>query len=453
MNLRTRFAVITAGLVFVLSVSLGLGAFTIASSQMQNQIDQSLQIRAVRLIQIIANPDSDVGNMFDRDSNIGDTFDRQLRDEITSTELDAITQINVPGLRAFGRRGNPLLPTNPGDERLIKKGSGANYSSFNNDGVHYRVLTVAIPNGTLVKVAKDTKIIDDTRQGMRLWFPVLALCAVLVAGLIGSLFARRVSRPIEQLAETAERIAVTQDLTQEIQVVGNDEVAQLSSSFNTMLQELRKSVEKQRQLVQDASHELRTPLTSLRANTELLERGTITEEVRSSILSDMRAEVDELVALSVELSALASQQRDEEKMEDVNLADIASDVAARAGRRTSASVTVYSTDGTHVKARPHQTERAISNLVDNALKFSNNTSDIEIHVGALRVEVRDHGPGIAEIDKPHIFDRFYRATSSRSMPGSGLGLAIVGQFAADHNATAYVLDNVGGGAIVGIQFR
>jgi two-component system sensor histidine kinase MprB len=68
------------------------------------------------------------------------------------------------------------------------------------------------------------------------------------------------------------------------------------------------------------------------------------------------------------------------------------------------------------------------------------------------VEVRDHGPGISDTDKPHVFDRFYRATATRSMPGSGLGLAIVGQFATDHGAQAYVLDNAGGGAIVGLQF-
>ena len=77
---------------------------------------------------------------------------------------------------------------------------------------------------------------------------------------------------------------------------------------------------------------------------------------------------------------------------------------------------------------------------------------MEIHVGSLRVEVRDHGPGISDADKPLIFDRFYRATATRSMPGSGLGLAIVSQCAHDHGASAYVLDNVGGGAIVGLQF-
>jgi len=443
MSLRTRFAVITAGMVFVLATSLSIGAFTIASAQMQKPIDRSLRQRAVRLVQLVDRPNFDVGSM----------FHLQLRDEILSTELDAITQINMPGMRPMGRMGNSLLPTNPEDEKLMSSGHGIAFSGLTLDGVHYRVLTVAMPNGTLIKVAKDTKIIDDSRNGMRTWFPIMAMFAVIVAAIVGWLFARRVSKPIEQLAITAEHIAVTQDLSQEIQINGKDEVAQLATSFNTMLQALRKSVDKQRQLVQDASHELRTPLTSLRANTELLERAVLTDEDRTAILADMRTEVDELVALSLELSALASQQRNEENLSTVDLYEVAFGVAARAGRRSSIVINVFATDGTEVLARPQQLERAISNLVDNALKFANNDSPIEIHVGALRIEVRDHGPGIADSDKPQIFDRFYRATATRSMPGSGLGLAIVNQFAQDHDATAYVLDNVGGGAIVGIQFR
>jgi two-component system sensor histidine kinase MprB len=209
---------------------------------------------------------------------------------------------------------------------------------------------------------------------------------------------------------------------------------------------------RQRQLVQDASHELRTPLTSLRANSELLERASVSDADRAAILADMRAEIDELTALSTELSALAIDQKAAESPIDIDLGVVADEIATRAARRGGTAVSVHVTDDVMVQARPHQLERAISNLVDNAIKFSGGTSEVEIHVGSKRVEVRDHGPGINDEDKPHVFDRFYRATATRSMPGSGLGLSIVSQFAEDHNASAYVLDNVGGGAIVGIQF-
>jgi two-component system sensor histidine kinase MprB len=253
------------------------------------------------------------------------------------------------------------------------------------------------------------------------------------------------------LAATAESIAVTQNLEETIEVKGNDEVSQLARSFNTMLAALRDSSDRQRRLIQDASHELRTPLTSLRANAELLERATLPDADRQAILADIKAEVDELTDLSTELNALATDQRSAEAPSQVDLADLAHEIATRASRRTTSPVTVHITEHHIVSARVQQLERALSNLVDNAIKFSNGSSEIEIHVGAQRVEVRDHGPGISDEDKTKVFDRFYRATATRSMPGSGLGLAIVAQFAEDNNAHTYVLDNAGGGTIVGLR--
>jgi two-component system sensor histidine kinase MprB len=178
----------------------------------------------------------------------------------------------------------------------------------------------------------------------------------------------------------------------------------------------------------------------------------LSHEDRAAILKDMKAEVDELTALSQELSALATDQRTTESTQHIDLVDVVTEIADRAMRRTQIPITIHVTTDTHVMARSSQLDRAISNLMDNAVKFNTGNAPIEVHVGARRVEVRDHGPGIADSDKPHIFERFYRATSTRSMPGSGLGLAIVAQFAQDHGATAYVLDNIGGGSIVGIQF-
>jgi two-component system sensor histidine kinase MprB len=371
---------------------------------------------------------------------------------IMQTEVDAITQVVLPNGQILGRREYPQLPIESADKALSFGGDRVNESSTVIEGHTFRTMTVLANDGSLIQVAKDTQILIDARNGMRKWFPLFAALAVMVSAVIGWLFAGRVSKPIEDLALAANDIAQTQDLERRIKVSGSDEVARLSTSFNTMLTALNKSMNRQRQLVQDASHELRTPLTSLRANSELLERASVSDADRAAILADMRAEIDELTALSTELSALAIDQKAAESPIDTDLAVIADEIATRAARRGGTAVSVHVTDDVIVQARPHQLERAISNLVDNAIKFSGGTSEVEIHVGAKRVEVRDHGPGISDEDKPHVFDRFYRATATRSMPGSGLGLSIVSQFAEDHNASAYVLDNVGGGVIVGIQF-
>lgn len=443
MNLRTRFALITGGIVLVLATVMSFGAYSIASNQLETQVQSSLENRAARILSIAS-----------RDGfRWIDAFGRgPVNRAILETEIDAITQVVLPDGRVYGRNENPLLPITDKERGLLQSTRRTLISTTQVEGNEYRVLTVAAPDGSLIQVAKDTQILVNARTGMRTWLPLYASLAVVIAALIGWWFAGRIARPIQNLAATAESIAETQDLENTISVTSSDEVGKLASSFNTMLEALRGSVSRQRQLVQDASHELRTPLTSLRANTELLERATLSDEDRASILADMRAEVDELAALSAELNALATDQRKAEDITSVDLAEVAHEIVARASRRTSAPITVHVTSDSVVQARPSQLERALSNLVDNAVKFSNGQSEVEIHVGSKRVEVRDHGPGISDEDKPHVFDRFYRAVATRSMPGSGLGLAIVAQFVQDHHANAYVLDNAGGGAIVGIQF-
>lgn len=444
MNLRARYVAITASLVFLVATAMSIGAYRIASSQLENQVKTSLNQRTVSILQAFNRPVDNLNDFFGRGP-----IDRA----ISQGETDSITQIiDADGL-LHKRQDLPDLPYEGAIAWLKNNSNGAYYESISIENHQFRMLSVVAPNGFVVQVAKDTQILVDAQNGMRRYFPLFAALAVLISGAFAWLFASRITRPIEELAATAESIAATQDLNRNIEVTGNDEVAQLARSFNSMLLALRNSSERQRRLVQDASHELRTPLTSLRANAEILERATLTEEDRLSILADMKAEVDELADLSAELSALAIDQRAAEDPISIDLFEVATEIATRASRRTSAPVTVHSSGDTVISARPHQLERAISNLVDNAIKFSEASSSVEIHVGSKRVEVRDHGPGISDADKPLVFDRFYRATATRSMPGSGLGLAIVSQFAEDNDANTYVLDNAGGGTVVGLQFK
>ena len=443
MSLRTRYITVTAGLVFLVALAISVGAYSIATNQLENQVTQSLNNRASQVLKAFDNPRFNFNDVFGRGP-----LDRAL----VEPETDSITQLVSGDGTIIKRADYPTLPVTREDLAMSTGSQRTYYSTISVEGRQFRMLTIAAPRGGLIQVAKGTQILVDAQQGMRMWFPVFATLAVLIAAAAGWLFARRISKPIETLAATAESIAITKNLDSSIDVVGTDEVAKLGRSFNTMLNALRESTDRQRRLVQDASHELRTPLTSLRANAELLERAVLSDEDRAAILKDIKAEVDELAALSQELSALATDQRTTESIQLINLADVVTEVAERAMRRTQVPITIHTTPDTLVSARSSQLERAISNLIDNAVKFNNDNSTIEVHVGARRVEVRDHGPGIPDTDKPHIFERFYRATSTRSMPGSGLGLAIVAQFAEDHSATAYVLDNIGGGAIVGIQF-
>lgn len=444
MNLRTRFAMITGVIVLVVVALVGFGAYAAAANQLYGQVDDSLDTRVNQI--------ADALQRNNRPMVPGFRQRNPLTDELLQTEFDAVTQIIDPTSGIVATAGKVDLPEHERDDAMASSGDGFHRETVSLEGGNYRILTVAMPNGVLIKVGKNVNDIDDAIGGMRAWFIGIAVAGFGLAAIAGWMFASKVSKPIELLASSADDIARTEDLDHNVEVTGASEVTKLASSFNTMLAALRRSVTRQRQLVQDASHELRTPLTSLRANTELLQRPSLSDSERTAILTDMRAEIDELTELSSELSALATDQKAAEQPTTVDLREIADEIATRARRRTTGDITVSSIGETHVTARMHQLERAISNLVDNAIKFSPDGSDVAIIINDGRIVVQDNGPGISAADKPHVFDRFYRATATRSLPGSGLGLAIVAQFADDHGIATIVEDAPHGGAVVGLQF-
>jgi two-component system sensor histidine kinase MprB len=317
------------------------------------------------------------------------------------------------------------------------------------DGEHYRMLTASEPDGGAIQLARSLTETDDVLGSLRDRLLLAALAGAAVAALVAWIVARGVVRPISQLTGAAEHVAATQDLSVPIPVRGDDEVGRLAASFNTMLVALDTSREQQRRLVTDASHELRTPLTAVRTNIDLLLRATdLPAAQRRELLDETHLELLELTALVTELVDLATDAREEEPVVDVELADLAQDVAARYRRRTDRPIQVEVGGGEHtVQGRRAMLDRAVANLVDNAVKFSPAGSAIDIVVDDRSVAVLDRGPGVPEDDRDHVFDRFYRAPATRTMPGSGLGLAIVRQIAEVHGGTASLAARPGGGSV------
>ena len=445
MSLRTRLLLTTSAIVFVIVGALSVGMSTIISRQLIREVDNTLDARIEAIAATL------------RESRVISPFGRRMRnplsDALMPTRFDTVTQVIDPAGTVIIALGEVDLPIT---QRVLdiannSEGGSARFTT-SISGVRYRMLTIPLVNGGALQLAKDISEIEQAQQRIRMRLIATGLIGIFVAAIAGWWVARRTAKPIQQLADAAERIALTQNLDTTLDIHGDREIEQLAESFNTMLGALRLSGEQQKQLVQDASHELRTPLTSLRANTELLERNTLDAQTRDAILRDIRAEVDELTSLSSELSALASDQRLVEEPSAVDLGEVATEVALRASRRTGRAVTVVANDSLVVAVRLGQLERALNNLVDNALKFCPIALPVEIIVNGKRIDVVDHGPGISDIDKPLVFDRFYRAAATRALPGSGLGLAIVKQFANDHDANVSVSDTAGGGATVTIVF-
>jgi two-component system sensor histidine kinase MprB len=263
---------------------------------------------------------------------------------------------------------------------------------------------------------------------------LLGIAGVTIAAVVGWAVARTGQRPVRRITSDVERIARTEDLAP-LPVEGDDEIARLATAFNQMLTSLAASRDRQRRLVADAGHELRTPLTSLRTNIDLLmQAGTgLPEEARAELLGDVRAQLEELTTLVGDLVELARDEPMEHVVGTVELHEVLDNAVARVRRRATGLTIESTVEPWFVEGEAGSLERALTNLLDNAVKWSPPGGTVRVRLAGGVVTVDDEGPGIPEADLPHVFERFYRATEARTMPGSGLGLSIVAQVASRHS--------------------
>lgn len=355
--------------------------------------------------------------------------------------------------------GLPLPITNDA-ARLAAQPAGDQYlDTVVVAGTDYRVLAMSVGGDRgLIQVGRDLTVTEDVLAQLALNTVLVGFGVLAAAAAAGWLIARQITRRLTALTAAAEHIGVTGvteygsgfgELRQ-----GHDEVSRLGNAMQAMLAELTRSRDDQRRLVQDAGHELRTPLTSLRTNISVLKRyDELPPPSRVRLLDDVQSETRELTNLVNELIELATDRRDAETPETFDLTELAAQITHLYHRRSGRDIRIKTVQPVSIRARRHSIERALSNLVDNAVKFDpDGTAPVEIsidrHADHVSVAVSDRGPGIGADDTARIFDRFYRSTTARSQPGSGLGLAIVKDIAAAHGGTVTAADRTGGGAVI-----
>ncbi|MFD4905671.1 sensor histidine kinase [Kitasatospora purpeofusca] len=287
---------------------------------------------------------------------------------------------------------------------------------------------------TLVMVATSTKAVDESLNRLAFVLGGVALGGIVLAAVAGRLVARSALKPVDQLTDAVEHIARTEEVGSTIAVQGDDEIARLSTSFNSMSTALANSRERQTRLIADAGHELRTPLTSLRTNVDLLIRSDDTGRplppaTRTKLLGNMKAQMQELTLLIGDLLQLSrpDSPKPVRTPSVVAVHEIAERAVERAKLRGPGLVFETSTAPWFVHADAAGLERAVINLLDNAVKYSPPGGTIAVRLDGGVLTVRDHGPGIPQDELPYVFDRFWRSPSSRQLPGSGLGLSIVAQ--------------------------
>ncbi len=317
------------------------------------------------------------------------------------------------------------------------------------DGVPTRVATVQAGHSQALVLAQPlTSLHKDLRQLTQL-MAFFGGLGVVAAAAAGWMVARNGLRPVRRLTAAVEQIARTEDLTP-LAVEGDDEIARLAGAFNQMLASLAASRDRQRRLIADASHELRTPLTSLRTNLELLSQadrsGGLPHQARTELLDDVRAQIEELSALVGDLVELNRDEPMSHNVETLDLVDVVEAAISRVRRRAPGVTFDVDLAAWVVRGEPASLERAVTNLLDNAAKWSPEDGTITVTLGEGVLTVDDQGPGISEADLPHVFDRFYRSEESRAMPGSGLGLSIVRQVAERHAGAVRAGRSPAGGA-------
>jgi len=473
MTLRARLALTLALLAGVTAIAVVSVGYRVTSGRLNQAIDSSLSDFSLRLgsepfvaqrICGVFTPPPDIDVPDDNPPTVSAAV--ALVDQRTPPEAGrrgrqgvqvpvglSIQCINSSGTVFFTGAGG-ALPVEDAD-RAVASGNihKVRIHTATVEGTRIQIRTVPVLGLGAVQVARSLFENDAVLGSLLRRYVLIAVGATFLAAVAGLLLARRTARPIVALTNTAERIASTGDLSITLAqgAEGGDETNRLAHAFGTMLEALRRSRDQQARLVQDAGHELRTPLTSLRTNVSLLQRADLPEGKRAQILTSLREELVELTDLTNELVALAANANDTEAFQSLDLAALAARGIERCERRTGRSITAQ-LSASDVDAQPAALARVIDNLLGNATKFTPPNSPVELSVTTDNVSttltVRDHGPGIDPADLAQVFERFYRATSARTLPGSGLGLAIVHDTVMTHGGSVTVANHCEGGAMV-----
>lgn len=356
--------------------------------------------------------------------------------------------IHVPG----GQGPPASIPVSSSDKSIAQRGSGRTLTDRTIKGTHLRVLTLGTGTRGAVLIARPLNEVDHEMSRVLLILAIVGVTGITIAAALGALVARAALAPIARFTRRTETLAGNLDLSQRLPDDGRDELARLASSFNATLDALERSVVAQRNLVADASHELRTPIASLRANIQVLaEAERLPAHDQAGLRADIVSELDELTRLVGDVVELARGAGSNGVLQDVRLDEIVRGAVQRTERRSNLGFQMH-IEPTIIMGEADRVDRAVSNLLDNARKWSPADEPIEVDLSNGLLTVRDHGPGFDEADLPHVFERFYRADRARKLPGSGLGLAIVRQAAEAHHGYVKAENAPGGGARVRVSF-
>jgi two-component system, OmpR family, sensor histidine kinase MprB len=445
MTIRRRLSFAAASAVAIAVALASVGAYVAVRAKLRGEIDSSLRDRA-SAIQQVAQRAQSIGVQMQGPPPVGDAA--------RFGGAEGAVQFVAPSGRPRTGGEDFTLPVDPATVSIAKGSGGAKLADEHVAGHHLRVITAPIAGGGAIQVARPLDEVDNVLHGLVLLLAGITIGGVLLAAVLGGVVSRASLRPVERFTEETESIASAPDLGRRLDDDTDDELGRLARSFNTTLESLERSVAAQRHLVADASHELRTPLASLKTNLEvLLTDRELPAEERRELLQDLVEQADELTLLVGDIVDLARRGEPAEAFDDVPVHELVERAVARAQRHAPDVEYDVELEPLVVHGVPERLDRAVSNLLDNAAKWSPTGGTVDVRLRGGELVVRDRGPGFNEDDLPFVFDRFYRASDARKLPGSGLGLAIVRQVAESHGGAVKAENAPGGGAQLHLSFN
>lgn len=447
--IRVRLALAFALIMVLVLTSVGVFVYERTRSDLDRQIDRELSARLAGVVAIVRDDGDDLGD--------------PEQDPLGRVDAEGVVQVlgpngDVADATATQLKRTPLVAratlvrlldgdavnvevTGAFEERLRLVGARTQ-----DDGVRY---------ATLVGASLEAR--DDALASLATLLLIGGPIALLFATGAGYWVATAALRPVEAMRRRATEIT-EQEPGRRLPIPrARDEIASLGETLNEMLSRLEAALARERRFVSDASHELRTPLSILKAEVDLaLEAGEDPGELRAALLS-VGEETDRLSQLAEDLLvvARADEGRLPIELKDVSVAELSRRVAARFGarERDADRLLVADADGLVVRGDPLRLEQALSNLVDNALRYGRDQVRVEARPREDRLElhVLDRGAGFPPALLDRAFERFARSDQCGARGGAGLGLAIVDAIARAHGGAAHAANRPGGGADVWVS--
>ena len=408
MSLRLRLTLFGVGLVALALLVFGLLLYALLARGVNTNQDDALRTRAQQAVASLK-------------SSSGLVATQPVAPEDLRTSTDVFVEVFDQGWAPVYSTAEPIISPNV-------------HAGFGTQG-GFRLYVAPFDRGYVV-TGQSTKVPQSNLSGVVV-FLVISAIAGLVAGLIAIwVVAGRALAPLKRVAVTADEIGRTRDFARRLPVNGSrDEVGLLASSFNGMLGQLQDAFESQRRFVSDASHELRTPLTTIQGNAGLLASRSVADEVRRAAAEDVVKEgarmarlVDRLLTLAGADSGLGLT------LAPLELKPLVEEVCRQAAAQHGDHELSVDAADVRIDGDDDALRQLLWILLDNAFRFATSAVDVSLSTedGWARLLVADDGPGVPSEHRERIFERFYRADSSRAGSHAGLGLSIARWIVAQH---------------------